>query len=49
MSRENVEAVRAMYAEWAKGNFRADADIFDRLVVMIPGVTDDTTTWASRL
>jgi ketosteroid isomerase-like protein len=37
MSRENVQALRAVYEEWGKGNFRAGADIYDRLVVMIPG------------
>ena len=30
MSRENVEIVRELYAGWAKGDFRAGLDFFDR-------------------
>ena len=36
MSQENVEAVRAVYEEWAKGNFRAGTDLYDPLVLFIP-------------
>jgi ketosteroid isomerase-like protein len=28
MSRENVERLRVVYAEWAKGNFRAGRELF---------------------
>ena len=28
MSRENVESLRAVYTEWAKGNFRAGGELF---------------------
>jgi ketosteroid isomerase-like protein len=36
MSQENVEVVRAIYEEWAKGNLRAGRDLYDRRVVFIP-------------
>jgi ketosteroid isomerase-like protein len=36
MSQENVDAVRAVYDEWAKGNFRAGVDLYDALVLFIP-------------
>jgi ketosteroid isomerase-like protein len=36
MSREYVEVVRAVYEEWAKGNFRAGGDLWDRRVVFVP-------------
>jgi hypothetical protein len=36
MSQENVEAVRAVYEEWAQGNFRAGTDLYDPLVLFIP-------------
>src|SRR4051794_35173897 len=36
MSQENVEAVRSVYAEWQKGNFRAGVDLYDPLVLFIP-------------
>ena len=43
MSQENVEAVRAVYEEWAKGNFRAGGDLWDRRVVFVPiGELPDT-------
>jgi ketosteroid isomerase-like protein len=29
MSRENVEVVRQIYAEWAQGNMKAGVDLFD--------------------
>jgi ketosteroid isomerase-like protein len=35
MSRENVEALRAVYDEWGKGNFRAGGDLLDPHVVFI--------------
>ncbi len=37
MSRENVEAVRAVYAEWEKGNLRAGLELYDRDVLFMPG------------
>ena len=39
MSRENVDALRAVYDEWGKGNFRAGVDLYDRhvLFVLHPG------------
>ena len=36
MSQENVEALRALYAEWGRGNFWAGADLFDPDVLFIP-------------
>jgi ketosteroid isomerase-like protein len=36
MSQENVEVVRAIYEEWAKGNLRAGRDLYDRRVLFIP-------------
>jgi ketosteroid isomerase-like protein len=36
MSQKNVDAVRAVYAEWATGNFRASEDLYDPLVLFIP-------------
>ena len=36
MSQENVEAVRAVYEEWAKGNLGAGVDLYDPLVLFIP-------------
>jgi ketosteroid isomerase-like protein len=35
MSRDNVEVVRGIYAEWGKGNFRAGTDLFDPDVVLV--------------
>ena len=37
MSRENVDAVRAVYAEWEKGNLGAGLDLYDRDVLFMPG------------
>ena len=37
MSRENVEFLRAVYAEWGRGNFRAGVDRYDPEVVLIQG------------
>jgi ketosteroid isomerase-like protein len=36
MSQENVEIVRAIYEQFAKGNFRAGGDLWDPRVVFIP-------------
>src|SRR5215212_8784628 len=36
LSQENVNAVRAVYEEWEKGNFRAGVDLYDPLVLFIP-------------
>ena len=36
MSQENVEIVRGVYEEWAKGNFRTGGDLWDRRVVFVP-------------
>ena len=38
MSQENVDAVRAVYEEWGRGNFRAGVDLYDPLCVFIPMV-----------
>ena len=35
MSQANVDTVRVVYEEWAKGNFRAGADLLDRHVLYI--------------
>jgi ketosteroid isomerase-like protein len=36
MSQENVEAVRVIYDEWGRGNFRAGVELYDPLVLFIP-------------
>jgi ketosteroid isomerase-like protein len=36
MSQKNVEIVKRVYEEWAKGNFRAAGDLWDRRVVFVP-------------
>lgn len=36
MSQKNVDAVRSIYKEWEKGNFRAGVDLYDPLVLFIP-------------
>jgi len=36
MSQENVEALRAVYEEWAKGNLSAGGDLYDREILFIP-------------
>lgn len=38
-SPDNVEVVRRIYAEWAKGNFRAGTELFDAGVVLV--IRDD--------
>jgi ketosteroid isomerase-like protein len=45
MSQENVEAVRAVYDEWGKGNFRASEDLLDPHVLFIlsPGFPEAGT------
>src|SRR3954462_7389846 len=37
MSRDNVEAVRAVYDEWGEGNFRAGLDLYDPLALLVQG------------
>jgi ketosteroid isomerase-like protein len=36
MSRQNVDLVRAVYEEWAKGNFTVGGELWDSRVVFIP-------------
>jgi ketosteroid isomerase-like protein len=36
MSQQNLDAVRAVYEEWAKGNLRAGRDLFDPDILFIP-------------
>ena len=36
MSQENVDAVRAIYEEWARGNFRAGVELYDARVLYVP-------------
>jgi hypothetical protein len=35
MSRENVEAIRAVYDRFSEGDFRASADLLDPHVVLV--------------
>ncbi len=35
MSEENVEAVRAIYEEWGRGNFRAGVELYDADMVLV--------------
>ena len=35
MSQENVETIRSVYERWAEGDFRADVDLLDPLVVFV--------------
>lgn len=55
MTRQNLDAVRAIYAEWERGNFRAGGELLDPHVMWIvahgspePGVyvgSEEVTTW----
>ena len=36
MPKEHVEAVRGIYEEWKRGNFRAGVDLYDPLALFIP-------------
>ena len=36
MSRDNVDALRAVYEQWGAGNFRAGGELWDRRVVFVP-------------
>lgn len=36
MPKENVEALRSVYDEWGKGNFRAGVDLYAHYVVYVP-------------
>ena len=35
MSRENVDALRAVYEEWSRGNFRTGFDLYDPDVLLV--------------
>jgi len=35
MSRENVEIVRRIYGEWARGRFQAGAELFDPWLLLV--------------
>ena len=35
MSQENVEALRALYKEWGRGNFGAALDLYDTHVLLV--------------
>jgi ketosteroid isomerase-like protein len=35
MPAENVEAVKAVYEEWGRGNFRAGVDLYDPQVLLV--------------
>jgi ketosteroid isomerase-like protein len=37
LSEANVETVRAIYAEWEQGNFRAGVDRYDPLALLVQG------------
>ena len=45
MSRENVEFVRGVYAEWGRGNFQAGVDRYDPAAVLVqhPGFPEAGT------
>ena len=36
MSRAYADTLRAVYDEWAKGNFRAGTDLYDPLLLFVP-------------
>jgi ketosteroid isomerase-like protein len=37
MSQPKIEAVRAIYEEWAEGNFQAGVELYDRFAVLVQG------------
>jgi ketosteroid isomerase-like protein len=41
---ENIERLRAVYAEWAKGNLRAGEELFAEDVAYTPQTPDETAT-----
>jgi ketosteroid isomerase-like protein len=45
MSEENVEAIRAVYERFSKGDFRASLDVVDPLVLFVqrPGFPESGT------
>lgn len=45
MSRQRLDAVRSVYDEWARGNFRAGGELFDPHVVFVisPGSPEPGT------
>jgi ketosteroid isomerase-like protein len=47
MSQENVERLRAVYAEWADGNFRAGGDLLAEDVVFEP-MADGRSVFVGR-
>ncbi len=36
MSQENVEIIRTIHVEWARGNLRAGEELYDQHIVFIP-------------
>lgn len=42
---DNVEALRPVYGKWARGNFRAGAELFDPQVTMVMNATPDPATY----
>ena len=47
MSEENVEVLRGVYQEWAKGNMKAGADLLDPYIVYVnrPGLVEAATCY----
>ena len=45
MSRENVDALRAVYEEYSRGNFRAGVDLYDPHAVSYTHLTLPTTPY----
>jgi ketosteroid isomerase-like protein len=37
MSEENVAAIRRIYEEWARGNFREGVELYDPQIVLVQG------------